>query len=230
MTWSAPSVTKPPGASLTSEQQQLSPLPLPRNKHKQLVTSGNHGNPLRSGVAKLLSRIIYNPLRQNSGLYRLVHLTVRQAAVSPSRLEAPSSSPPHTGNPARCRLPPALTSSSGREPRSTALRGFAPPHFTSGKGTSARKKWHTDKMTSVIATMKLVPGLTPPGWAIRCQVFWRPLTSTELPLAWNTQHSISGLFRFNSPQFWKTSKKHQRKRCVESRYELMRMVDPGWQK
>lgn len=92
MTWSAPSVTKPPGASRTSEQQQLSPLPLPRNKHKQLVTSGNRGNPLRSGVTKLLSRIIYIPLRQNSGLYRLVHLTVRQAAVSPSRLEAPSSS------------------------------------------------------------------------------------------------------------------------------------------
>lgn len=108
MTWSAPSVTKAPGASLTSEQQQLATLPLPRNRHKQLVASGNHGNPLRSGVTKLLSRVIYVPLRQNSGLFRLAHLTVRQAAVSPSRLEAPSSSssPPHTGKPARCRLPP----------------------------------------------------------------------------------------------------------------------------
>lgn len=84
-----------------------------KKHNKQLFTSGNNDNPLHSGSTKLLYGIIYTPLRQNSGLFQTVHLAVRQAAVCPSQLEAPSSPHPlllRQGATEHCseRLPPLV--------------------------------------------------------------------------------------------------------------------------
>lgn len=162
MTPSALFLTKPP---VTSEQRRRSPLPLLRNKrNRQLFTSGNNDN------------------AQNSGLCRRVHLAVREAAAGSPRLEAPSfprPAPPRPSLTGAARAAPRLR----REPRSAARRGLATPHFTSEKGTSARKK-QTYRQIDFGDSHRGAR-----GWAVTPELSHHALDVlllTELPLALNS--------------------------------------------